>query len=321
MNPTEKNTPRKNLLFSFLILLIAGGTLAAVTGIYVIDDQPDTMTEKFESNHDFDISEWEVQESKPTIYGVSSVLFLQEGAEQAIPAAERGVTVGELMRWAGIIAILVALAILLVIEFVYKDQINRMNYRVLMIVSLFVLPVIVGLGTSATVLETTKTVQSCGTCHVMDPFVNDLYNPESTTLAARHYKNGWISEYQCYNCHTTYGAHGTFEGKRDGFRHWLLFVTGTWEEPISFAGSYPNMNCTSCHSGTTAFRDVPSHRALSSKLRADEVSCTSCHGPPHPTPQERDDVPSRDDLERQAASTEIDISEMAKLMEALDGTN
>jgi nitrate/TMAO reductase-like tetraheme cytochrome c subunit len=143
---------------------------------------------------------------------------------------------------------------------------------------------VVVLSTGTTVLETTKTVQSCASCHVMDPFVNDLFDEQSTTLAARHYKNRWISEYQCYTCHTTYGAHGTFEGKRDGFRHWLLYVTNTWEEPITFAGSYPNQNCTACHGGAQTFRKVDSHRALSQKMMANEVSCTSCHGPAHPTP-------------------------------------
>jgi len=196
-----------------------------------------------------------------------------------------------------------------------------MNYRVLLIISLFVLPVIIGLGTSVTVLETTKTVQSCGSCHVMDPFVNDLYDPESSTLAARHYKNRWISEYQCYTCHTTYGAHGTFEGKRDGFRHWLLFVTQTWDEPIRYAGSYPNMNCTACHGGTTAFQEIPSHQALSSKMRADEVSCTSCHGPAHPTPAERPHVPGRESGDHQAAVNEIENADLTKLMEAFHGLN
>ena len=234
--------------------------------------------------------------------------------------AEKGMSIGEIMRWAGILAVLTAIVILILIEFVYRDRVNRMNYRVLLIISLFVLPVIVGLGTSATVLETTKTVKSCGTCHVMDPFVNDLQNPESTTLAARHFKNKWISEYQCYPCHTTYGAHGTFEGKRDGFRHWLLFVTGTWDEPIQYSGSYPNMNCTSCHAGTDSFQDVASHRALSSKLRANEVSCTSCHGPAHPTPGERDDVPdmSQSADGNQTAATDITPEDVTNLLEETD---
>lgn len=309
-------------LLSFLTFMVAAGLTVAVIGIYVVGDSKQDAAQ-FETYHDFDRSEISAEESRTTLYGTTHAFLMQGQADQpraASQAAEQGITVGELMRLAGIFAVVAALFILILIEFVYRDRINRMNYRLLLIISLFVLPVIVGLGTSATVLETTKTVQSCGTCHVMDPFVNDLYDPGSTTLAARHYKNQWISEYQCYTCHTTYGAHGTFEGKRDGFRHWLLFVTRTWDEPISYSGSYPNMNCTACHGGTTAYLDVPSHLALADKFRTDEVSCTSCHGPAHPTPQERDDVPEYTPADRQTASqiSETDIKKLEKLVEALN---
>lgn len=312
--------PTHRLLFPLLIFLVATGTVVALAGIYGLDHLSEE-TSSYESIHNFDRDDIEIEESKTTLYGGTYAYFFQEAQTETIaPKAEKGMTIGEIMRWAGILSVFTAIIILLAIEFVYRDRINRMNYRMLLIISLFVLPVIVGLGTSATVLETTKTVQSCGTCHVMDPFVNDLYNPESTTLAARHYKNKWIPAYQCYTCHTTYGAHGTFEGKRDGFRHWLLFVTQTWDEPISYSGSYPNMNCTSCHAGTTAFSEVASHRALSSKLRADEVSCTSCHGPAHPTPKERDAVPEFRPTDQQTMlqPTEIDINELANLVEAMN---
>ncbi|TVQ02772.1 MAG: hypothetical protein EA359_11140 [Balneolaceae bacterium] len=231
------------------------------------------------------------------------------------PYAEKGFTVGEMMRWAGILSIVTAILILLFIEFFYREKISRLSYRSLMIVSMLALPGVVVLSTGTTVLETTKTVHSCASCHVMDPFVNDLFNSESTTLAARHYKNRWIAEYQCYTCHTTYGAHGTFEGKRDGFRHWLLYVTNSWEDPISFAGSYPNQNCTACHGGTRKFSEVPSHIALSGRMRADEVSCTSCHGPAHPTPGERDEVPQRSPDQLTVISAELESDELAKLME------
>ena len=308
-------------LFPILVFLIATGLAIVIIGIYVVDGSS-SMSIDIETYHDFSQNDIEVKESKSTIYGSTFAYFLQEGQPGTVAAqVDRGVTVGEMMRWAGIFSIFFALIILLCIEFIYKDRMNRMNYRVLLIISLFVLPVIIGLGTSVTVLETTKTVQSCGSCHVMDPFVNDLYDPDSSTLAARHYKNRWISEYQCYTCHTTYGAHGTFEGKRDGFRHWLLFVTQTWDEPITYSGSYPNMNCTACHGGTTAFQDIPSHQALSSKLRADEVSCTSCHGPAHPTPTERPHVPGMESDGHQASINEIDTTDLTNLMEAFHGTN
>ncbi|MDA2913379.1 hypothetical protein MYX77_05385 [Acidobacteriia bacterium AH_259_A11_L15] len=143
------------------------------------------------------------------------------------------------------------------------------------------------MSTATTVFEETKTVGSCASCHVMDPFVNDMKNPTSASLAARHYRNKWIADHQCYSCHTTYGAHGTLAAKRDGFRHWLLYVTETWTEPIQYSGTYPNSNCLACHANTRKFAAVRSHGVLAPDLASDRVSCVTCHGPPHPVPSER----------------------------------
>lgn len=200
-------------------------------------------------------------------------------------AYERGFTTAELLRNLGIFAVVVAVVLILSVQF--KKNVTRSTYRWLMLIGLFILPFIAVLSAMTTTLETTKTVDSCASCHVMDPFVDDMLNAESNTLAARHYQNKWIPTHQCYECHTTYGVHGTLEGKRDGFRHWLLYVTQTWEEPITYAGSYPNANCTACHAGTPAFEEVNSHRALAAELSTDATNCTTCHGPPHPLPQER----------------------------------
>ena len=303
-----------NHLLYLLSAMVLFGLIIAATGVYIVDGSQQAEL-SFEEIHHFDS---ESAETRSTIYGGLIPMAFQITGQETVTKTlqpERGFTVGELMRWAGILSIFAAIVILFYIEFFNREKMSRLNYRSLMIVSMFALPFVTVLSTGATVLETTKTVQSCASCHVMDPFVNDLYDDESTTLAARHYKNRWISEYQCYTCHTTYGAHGTFEGKRDGFRHWLLFVTKTWDEPITFAGSYPNQNCTSCHVGTQKFRDVPSHIALSDRMRADEVSCISCHGPAHPTPDERDKVPKRSEDQFTAAPVEINPDELAKLME------
>ncbi|NBC28011.1 MAG: hypothetical protein GVY08_14200 [Bacteroidetes bacterium] len=184
--------PPSNLLFFFLIVLIATGTTIAITGIYSLDDLPNDA-KSFKAVHDFDRQEISIQESKRTLFRGSIAYYIQDTEnESAKPTSEKGMSIGEIMRRAGILAVFTAIIILLLIEFVYRDRINRMNYCMLLIISLFVLPVIVGPVTSTTVLETTKTVESCGSCHVMDPFVNDLQNPESTSLAARHFKNKWI---------------------------------------------------------------------------------------------------------------------------------
>ena len=202
-------------------------------------------------------------------------------------SAERGVSVAELMRGIGLIAALIAIVSLILIEFIYRKRLQRGTYHLLLLIGLFILPMIVIMSTTATVLEETKTISSCASCHVMEPFINDMTNANSATLAARHYKNKWIPDHQCYSCHTTYGVHGTLAAKRDGFRHWLLYVTGTWEDPIQYSGSYPNSNCLACHTGTQKFERVKSHNALASDLATNRVGCFTCHGPPHPVPSER----------------------------------
>jgi len=313
-------TTKKNPSVLALSLLIGLGIILAFTGVYLVDGVPSHETAGSEAYHSSDGNELITLSAGSGIGGAAFLMNMQPQDEfsPVAPAAETGATVGDIMRWSGVVAIIAALLILLVIEFFQKNKINRMNYRLLLIICLFVLPLLVGMSASVTLLETTKTVESCASCHVMDPFVNDLFHQESTSLAARHYKNGWIAETQCYTCHTTYGAHGTFEGKRDGFRHWLLFVTQTWEDPITYAGSYPNINCTACHGGTTAFREVPSHQGLSHKLQTDQVSCTSCHGPAHPTPAEREHVPERG---APTAATVPELETITRWVEAKDGNN
>lgn len=210
----------------------------------------------------------------------------------ALPAfcypEEKGITAAELLRQIGIAATILALVGLIVVEFFMKKRIARGSYKWALFVGLFMLPIIAMLSSTTTLMEETTTVESCASCHIMHPFVNDMQQEESATLAARHFKNKWIPENQCYHCHTSYGIHGTAEAKRDGFRHWLLYVTNTWPEPITFKGSYPNENCLRCHAGNQDFQNVNSHIALSEKLRQNEVACITCHGPAHPTPPERE---------------------------------
>ena len=299
------------ILFGGILFLIVGGAGLAVTGVLFIDPaDPGHDLDTIHASLNLQAAEDAMGERREHLY-----------VEETEATAERGFTVGELMRTAGIIAVIVALITLFCIEFLFKERIPQLNYRLLLLVSLIVLPGLIALSATSTVLETTKSVQSCASCHVMDPFVDDLLDPESTTLAARHYQNKWISEYQCYTCHTTYGAHGTFEGKRDGFRHWLLFVTRTWEEPISYAGSYPNINCTDCHAGSPSFDNVLSHQALATELATDQVSCTSCHGPSHPLPGERGEVADhrmQESANVHGTITQAETQDLIMMLEAMN---
>lgn len=199
----------------------------------------------------------------------------------------------DILRWLGIAAAVVGILLLVLVQHVYRKNLQHGTYRRLLLIGLFVLPMIVTWTTTKTVMEGTKSVQACMSCHVMHPFVNDMENPSSPTLAARHYRNNWIAKDQCYSCHVTYGVTGTVEGKRDGFRHWLYYVTSIYADPIQYAGSYDNSNCLDCHRGTAKWERVKSHQALAAEVAADRIACIACHGPPHPLPSERKTMASR----------------------------
>ena len=209
------------------------------------------------------------------------------GPSASYAEEQQGLLMGDFMRYAGIALIIADIIGLIFFEFFYNHLLHKGTYHMLLLVGMLAIPGIALMSTSSFVLDETEKVSACGSCHVMEPFINDLMNPDSSTLAARHYKNRWIADHQCFSCHTTYGAHGTIAGKRDGFRHWLLYVTHTWKEPIKYSGNYPNSVCLVCHGGTRKFGEVKSHGALFSDLDADRVKCSTCHGPPHPVPSER----------------------------------
>jgi hypothetical protein len=57
-------------------------------------------------------------------------------------------------------------------------------------------PLMVAFLSFAHGLEGSTTVAACGSCHVMTPFVQDLQNVKSHTLAATHFKNRYILDHQ-----------------------------------------------------------------------------------------------------------------------------
>lgn len=130
-------------------------------------------------------------------------------------------------------------------------------------------------------------VSGCASCHVMLPMANDLRDPNSGTLAARHYKNKWIAENQCYHCHSDYGFSGNLEAKMTGYRHLARYTTHTYKEPLVARVRFNNQNCLNCHQGTPKFEAVQSHHTAGERLVRNEMICLNCHGQAHPTSLER----------------------------------
>lgn len=133
-------------------------------------------------------------------------------------------------------------------------------------------------------LEASKSVEACGACHVMTPFVADLRNPKSDTLAATHYKNRYIQENHCYTCHSDYGMFGTVSAKLAGLGHVYYNLTDTYPRPIKIRQPYSNLRCLSCHGGAQNFLAKHETEEIP-KLMAGKDSCLDCHGPAH-TPLE-----------------------------------
>ncbi|MCG8389697.1 MAG: hypothetical protein MJA30_29360 [Cytophagales bacterium] len=195
------------------------------------------------------------------------------------------ITKVELVQFLGIILFLTQFGLLFWIFKKGKDLLP--NVKRMAFAALIVCPVLLGLLGNFYVFDHSKTTQSCSSCHVMKPMVNDMQDPESMTLAARHFKNNWISENECYSCHTDYGLNGTFKAKLDGYRHLMRYITSTYEEPIISGHAFSNANCNSCHSGTESFESVDVHQPLLASFSSNEVSCLNCHGRAHPTRLQR----------------------------------
>lgn len=153
----------------------------------------------------------------------------------------------------------------------------------LLILPLVVLPLVtVFLGYSHGI-ESSKKPMFCGSCHVMKPYLADLQNPSSDTLAATHYKNRYIQEHQCYTCHSDYGMFGTVQAKMSGMGHVARNLTGAYTLPLKIAHPYPNQRCLACHGESQKFQKSEGHpKEDLPKLLSGETSCIDCHGPPHP---------------------------------------
>lgn len=130
-------------------------------------------------------------------------------------------------------------------------------------------------------------VQACSQCHVMRPMANDLHDPGSDTLAARHFKNGYIPTGQCYACHSDYGFDGDLAAKLEGYRHLARYTSRTYSEPLAARTRFDNHQCLKCHQGKTAFERVHMHKDVLARLESSNMSCLNCHGRAHPTRADR----------------------------------
>ncbi|MBK8207036.1 MAG: hypothetical protein IPK87_09635 [Planctomycetes bacterium] len=160
-------------------------------------------------------------------------------------------------------------------------------FKLLALAALFAVPAASVAVANYHTIEGVHGVESCNRCHVMTPMVTDMHDPHSQTLAARHFRNGWIPKDQCYQCHSDYGLAGDLQAKMEGYRHLARYTTRSYEEPIKYRGVFPNDNCLKCHAPTPKFQAVPSHATVRARLADNTLSCLNCHGRAHPSREQR----------------------------------
>ena len=181
---------------------------------------------------------------------------------------------------------------LLVLWFLLRRPSLSHATKLVLLAAIGILPLATATTGNVADFEATKERRFCGSCHVMTPYKADSEDPHSTTLAARHARNGMFGDYNCYACHADYGMYGTVVTKLGGLRHVYEYVLHYRNTPLDEARRtihirkpFPNATCIHCHSTENpTWNAVPEHASLLDRVRRGDVSCASegCHGPAHP---------------------------------------
>ena len=134
-------------------------------------------------------------------------------------------------------------------------------------------------------IEGSKEVTFCGSCHVMTPLLKSLQANDGS-LAATHYARGLVPHDQaCFTCHSGYGIWGGLDAKMAGVMHMVRSATGRYSLPLEMNSPFDIDSCLGCHAHTSTFRGVEAHQDLDLQklLLAREMSCTGvCHPAAHP---------------------------------------
>jgi nitrate/TMAO reductase-like tetraheme cytochrome c subunit len=168
-----------------------------------------------------------------------------------------------------------------------RQRLDESASKWMLFFGICLLPAPVMMLSTAVGLEQSKNEQFCASCHVMQPFINDLKNPASKTLASVHYQNRYIQREYCYRCHTDYGILGTIEAKKTGLGHIWKETTGTYTLPIKMAKPYSYSICLDCHAESAKFNKQAAHDGVVKETLTGKSNCLDCHEAAHPAPATR----------------------------------
>ena len=152
--------------------------------------------------------------------------------------------------------------------------------------SLVLLPLIAYLLGNIHLMNESKRVTFCGSCHeTMSPLLETLRS-DASTLAGLHYQRGAVShQTACYSCHSGYGLTGDLTAKTSGMWHMIHTALGTVEYPLALRRPFDIDSCLDCHAEAKPFRAVEAHKdpGLQQALVGRDMGCTgACHVTAHP---------------------------------------
>src|SRR5690606_4909748 len=121
-----------------------------------------------------------------------------------------------------------AFALAIIGYYLWKKPPIDFKGKMWLLVGLGVLPGVSATSSTVTGMQATTERRFCGSCHVMDPYVADASDPDSQSLAARHGRNPFFGDRNCYVCHADYGMLGYPMTKLNGMRHVYMYYIAGW---------------------------------------------------------------------------------------------
>lgn len=191
----------------------------------------------------------------------------------------------KLISYVGLILWLLTLILIVYkLAFIGRDHGVGVTTRWIFLIVFLILSPLVYFISFGIAIEKAKPVEFCNSCHVMNSHVDDMKDPDSESIAALHYKYRWISDVQCYTCHSDYGLYGAAGAKLAGLRHILAYYVVGYPNVLEIRGTYNNERCLFCHAPVESYQDIEEHQEYAAEIKSSKQSCfgADCHVSPHP---------------------------------------
>jgi nitrate/TMAO reductase-like tetraheme cytochrome c subunit len=144
-----------------------------------------------------------------------------------------------------------------------KKKTNWLKISVI-VNGVIILGVAVALGAMAILHQSDTNPQFCGTCHIMDEYVESYTS--GTNMDSVHAKAG----VQCKECHSAYGIPEEIES---GFK----FVTGNYDPTVP-QRKFDDDMCTQCHISLDFVADQTDYlRRNPHRSHTSDLKCRTCH--------------------------------------------